>query len=151
MAFYIEKWIQKNIVIPSGIRPSSLVHTAEAATILSCSSRTLERYRQQGIGPAHEPINRYIGNPRYYLVWKLIVWRSKLIGYGPETKGEVWEWFMKQQVQGKARKNPKLRPNWWPRGIRGKQAKSRKLSQIMIKYWEIETKYLDREFYSEDN
>jgi hypothetical protein len=113
---YAQAWTKQSFRLPHGIWPDTLVNTAEAATILGCAKRTLERYRRRGIGPEPEPVDLYLGRARYYRVWKLMAWRSSIIGEGPKTYKEAMTWFCENGAYSDPRTPPYIRPEWHPRG-----------------------------------
>jgi len=139
MKIYKEKWKRKSITLLPRIWPRTLVNTQEAAAILNCSPRTLERYRTAAIGPRPEPVDLYVGTARFYALWQLIVWRSHITGSGPATLEEVYYWFFAQSITPlRPRKNPPKRPDWWPRGERLEKAQSRKMWEIKLRMAELE-------------
>ena len=139
MKIYKNKWRRKSLTLLPRIWPLTLVNTQEAAAILNCSPRTLERYRAAAIGPTPEPVDLYIGTARFYFLWQLIVWRSRITGSGPLNLDQVWQWFAEQpEAALRPRENPPKRPDWWPRGERLEIAKSRKMWQIKLRIAELE-------------
>jgi hypothetical protein len=123
MSFQAKRW--RDVSPRPDYLPSSLLNTIEAANFLGCDRRTLQRAVRRGEGPEPEP-DEFTGRAVWFSAWKLVAWRSDIVGAGPTTYDEVIAWWpCNDSLIESSRVKPEKRPTWWPRGERRYEAKRR--------------------------
>jgi hypothetical protein len=134
---YRAVWRRHSPCLPPGVWPDSVVSTPEAASILGCSIRTLERHREASTGPEHEPTDFYLGPAVWYRVWRLLAWRNLAAGAGPIDRDGIWAEWLTGFPGGGRRLDPPIRPNWMERGEPTRMAKRREARRIKSEFYRI--------------
>lgn len=129
---YPHCWRRTDLILPPHLHPGSLVSLTEAAGLLGVTRRTLQRAIRRGDGPMPQPPDRYVGRAAWFRVIDLMVWRARVVGEGPTSASEAWQWWMAATpfTVAELRPPPGQRPPWWGRGERRYRAKRRVTTQI---------------------